>query len=286
MKPWLAGLLLNLAVVALFLLHLWPHLQVLFSDPLFEEIDYLIDPDPEPHDSDSLEDDTPVESGAFVLQREAELAEAEEHSLGTWKGPKHREMWTPGPLLGAALVVLVLFLNSAAPYAIRCYELQRQEDAKAWKHCLALALALCSWRLLGCAYAGRGISPLKADIEVLGVLRGRLVVGFHPQLEAVHVYANKTRLKPLKDNKWREQDRRYGERDCRYAEFAIPPLPASIQVIGRAIGGKPVRNATHFLPEDNVPTAAQWNEQFMRPKAAPRLQGKRMVKGLQDSGWK
>ncbi|CAJ1375096.1 unnamed protein product [Effrenium voratum] len=130
MKPWLAGLLLNLAVVALFLLHLWPHLQVLFSDPLFEEIDYLIDPDPEPHDSDSLEDDTPVESGAFVLQREAELAEAEEHSLGTWKGPKHREMWTPGPLLGAALVVLVLFLNSAAPYAIRCYELQRQEDAK------------------------------------------------------------------------------------------------------------------------------------------------------------
>ena len=28
-----------------------------------ETQDYLIDPDPEPHDSDSLEDDTPVEYG-------------------------------------------------------------------------------------------------------------------------------------------------------------------------------------------------------------------------------
>ncbi|CAK9075694.1 unnamed protein product, partial [Durusdinium trenchii] len=45
---------------------------------------------------------------------------------------------------------------------------------------------------------------------VLGVLRGRLVIGFHPRLEAVNVFANQTKLKPLKDNKWLEQDCRAG----------------------------------------------------------------------------
>ncbi|CAK9103913.1 unnamed protein product [Durusdinium trenchii] len=139
------------------------------------------------------------------------------------------------------------------------------------------------------AYAGRGISPLKSDIEVLGVLRGRLVIGFHPRLEAVNVFANQTKLKPLKDNKWLEQERRYGERDCKYAEFAIPPLPAEINVLGRAVGGRLVLNVTDILPEETVPSAAMWNERFMRQKPIarrPRLQeGRRMIRGLQDSGW-
>eukprot|EP00913_Durusdinium_trenchii_P007880 g7394.t1 len=92
------------------------------------------------------------------------------------------------------------------------------------------------------AYAGRGISPLKSDIEVLGVLRGRLVIGFHPRLE-----------------------------------------------VGRAVGGRLVLNVTDILPEETVPSAAMWNERFMRQKPIarrPRLQeGRRMIRGLQDSGW-
>eukprot|EP00434_Breviolum_minutum_P036764 symbB.v1.2.032587.t1/scaffold3931.1/size48062/1 len=140
------------------------------------------------------------------------------------------------------------------------------------------------------AYAGRGISPLKSDIEVLGVLRGRLVIGFHPGLEVINVFANQTKLKPLKDNKWLEQERRYGERDCKYAEFSIPPLPAEINVLGRAVGGRIVVNVTESLGSETVPSAAQWNEQFMRRKArsAPprrRLQDGQRVQNLQDSGW-
>eukprot|EP00435_Cladocopium_sp_Y103_P021228 s1825_g5.t1 len=60
-----------------------------------------------------------------------------------------------------------------------------------------------------------------------------------------------------------------------YAEFAIPPLPAEI-------------NVTNYLGEEKVPSAAQWNQQFMRKKRAapprPRLQERR-IRGLQDSGW-
>ena len=41
------------------------------------------------------------------------------------------------------------------------------------------------------------------------------MVGFHIGLETVNVFANQTKLKALKDMKWHEQERRYGERDCR-----------------------------------------------------------------------
>eukprot|EP00435_Cladocopium_sp_Y103_P017490 s4745_g4.t1 len=158
---------------------------------------------------------------------------------------------------------------------------------RAWG-AVAIATFFTTCRQWVFAYAGRGISPLKSDIEVLGVLRGRLVVGYHPGLEAVNVFANQTKLKPLKDHKWLEQERRYGERDCKYAEFAIPPLPAEINVLGRAVGGRIVLNVTNYLGEEKVPSAAQWNEQFMRKKRAapprPRLQERR-IRGLQDSGW-
>eukprot|EP00439_Symbiodinium_sp_Y106_P078760 s7_g17.t1 len=139
------------------------------------------------------------------------------------------------------------------------------------------------------AYAGRGISPLKEDVEVLGVLRGRLVVGYHMSLEAVNVYANGTRLKPMKGNNWRKQEIRYGERDCKYAEFAIPPLPADINVLGRVVGGNILINVTHFLPEDSAPSAALWNQDFMRKKRVvpqKRLQaGSKMIGGLRDGAW-
>eukprot|EP00930_Biecheleria_cincta_P006086 TRINITY_DN107069_c0_g1_i1.p1 TRINITY_DN107069_c0_g1~~TRINITY_DN107069_c0_g1_i1.p1 ORF type:complete len:201 (-),score=32.63 TRINITY_DN107069_c0_g1_i1:74-643(-) len=125
------------------------------------------------------------------------------------------------------------------------------------------AVALWSCSFAYGLYAGRGSRPLTEDVEVLGVLRGRLVVGFNENLKAVHAYANGTRLDELKDNRWRMQDRRYGERDCRYAEYDIPPLPADIYVLGLGAGGRVEINATHFLTEDSVPLAAQWNHQHV-----------------------
>ncbi|CAE7402837.1 unnamed protein product [Symbiodinium sp. CCMP2456] len=123
---------------------------------------------------------------------------------------------------------------------------------------LVAALLLAGPSSESFAYAGRGISPLKEDVEVLGVLRGRLVVGYHMSLEAVNVFANGTRLKPMKGNNWRKQEIRYGERDCKYAEFAIPPLPADINVLGRVVGGQILVNAmapvTHRFLVPQYPT--------------------------------
>eukprot|EP00913_Durusdinium_trenchii_P007879 g7393.t1 len=73
-KLWAVAVALNAGVVLLFLVHLTPHLQVLFED-LFSDQDYLIDPDPDPPESFESDDDfTPVESaGSHILQTEAEI---------------------------------------------------------------------------------------------------------------------------------------------------------------------------------------------------------------------
>ncbi|CAE7205323.1 unnamed protein product [Symbiodinium pilosum] len=326
-KWWLfAAVTANAGIVLLFVVHLWPQLQVLISSLSSEELDYMIPSDSEP--DECLHDDTPVEShGEYILQKEAEvewLAEEVFHSIAAWKGPRHKEIWTPGPFWAGALVVLAMLLNGAVPYAIRssATAMIRPDLDQAGAFCLVgkayfvgiqhatvahaamnhgcsaavAAAAAASDALRTCgriskafAYAGRGISPLKDDVEVLGVLRGRLVVGYHMSLEAVNVFANGTKLKPLKGNNWRKQECRYGERDCKYAEFAIPPLPADINVLGRLVGGQVLINVSHFLPEDSAPSAALWNQDFMRKKpVAPqkRLQaGRKMIGGLRDGGW-
>eukprot|EP00435_Cladocopium_sp_Y103_P023301 s4745_g5.t1 len=128
---------LNAGVLLLFIVHLSPQLQVLLSDIFSdEEVDYMIPPDPDP--LESLEDETPVESvGSHILQTEAEMewfADQAVHSFTKWKGVRHKEFWTPGPIWGGVFIVLTLFLNGVAPYVIRCYELQHQvekEQAKA-----------------------------------------------------------------------------------------------------------------------------------------------------------
>ncbi|CAE8694315.1 unnamed protein product [Polarella glacialis] len=127
--------------------------------------------------------------------------------------------------------------------------------------------------LLAFGYAGSHPTPLRSSLEVLGVVRGRLVVGFHEALEQVTVSSNGTELKPFEDNDWRMQDRRYGERDCRYLEFPIPALPAEVSAIGR-VSGLVRQNVSHFLAEETVPSAAQWAETFIRkrpPKSRRQL---------------
>ena len=46
-------------------------------------------------------------------------------------------------------------------------------------------------------------------------------------------------LKEHLDTNWMQQDKKYGDRGCLYAEFPLLPLPAKIRIVGntRAYGG-------------------------------------------------
>eukprot|EP00438_Fugacium_kawagutii_P020981 Skav209459 [mRNA] locus=scaffold4097:52124:57081:- [translate_table: standard] len=71
----------------------------------------------------------PLNVGSHILQTEAEIewfADQAFHGFTRWKGARHKEFWTPGPIWGGVLIVSALFLNGVAPYVIRCYQLQHQ----------------------------------------------------------------------------------------------------------------------------------------------------------------
>eukprot|EP00413_Alexandrium_margalefii_P007177 CAMPEP_0204544798 /NCGR_PEP_ID=MMETSP0661-20131031/20809_1 /ASSEMBLY_ACC=CAM_ASM_000606 /TAXON_ID=109239 /ORGANISM="Alexandrium margalefi, Strain AMGDE01CS-322" /LENGTH=86 /DNA_ID=CAMNT_0051551577 /DNA_START=27 /DNA_END=283 /DNA_ORIENTATION=+ len=86
-------------------------------------------------------------------------------------------------------------------------------------------------------------------------MRGRLVVAYHETLDDVVVRANGTRLRPLRGETWRQQNARYGERFCRYAEFRVPALPAEVKAVG-LLRGRPAASSALWLPEAAVPEAA------------------------------
>ena len=46
-------------------------------------------------------------------------------------------------------------------------------------------------------------------------------------------------LRQFGDTNWMQQDRKYGDNDCWYAEFPLIPLPAKIRMVGntRAYSG-------------------------------------------------
>mmetsp|Transcript_41292 Transcript_41292/g.106850 ORF Transcript_41292/g.106850 Transcript_41292/m.106850 type:complete len:129 (+) Transcript_41292:152-538(+) len=97
----------------------------------------------------------------------------------------------------------------------------------------------------------------------MGVKRGRLVVAFDPVVEDVSVkVVNGTTLKKFKDNDWRAQDRRYGERGCRYVEYPLPPLPATVRASAR-FQGKIVAKEDYHLSDENIPAAAIWQDKYV-----------------------
>ena len=49
-------------------------------------------------------------------------------------------------------------------------------------------------------------------------------------------------LRQFGDTNWMQQDRKYGNNDCWYAEFPLIPFPAKIRIVGDTYGYSGERN--------------------------------------------
>lgn len=109
-------------------------------------------------------------------------------------------------------------------------------------------------------------------ISIVGVVRGKYVVAYDPDLETVTLRANGTRINCIPNKDWRAQERRYGERSCFYAEFPMPAVPSEVVIAGFVDGIKIAEEKT-WVTEAEVPAAAAWNDQYMRKGGIPRKRG-------------
>mmetsp|Transcript_45990 Transcript_45990/g.99895 ORF Transcript_45990/g.99895 Transcript_45990/m.99895 type:complete len:189 (+) Transcript_45990:29-595(+) len=101
-------------------------------------------------------------------------------------------------------------------------------------------------------------------LQILGVTRGRYVVGYHYGMQGITLTVNGTKLTEIKTNHWRTQEKLYGERGCNYAEFPIPSVPAEVQVSGYNEQGEILVEATAQVTQADIPSATAWNEKYMR----------------------
>uniref|UniRef100_A0A7S2KEL8 Uncharacterized protein n=1 Tax=Zooxanthella nutricula TaxID=1333877 RepID=A0A7S2KEL8_9DINO len=118
-------------------------------------------------------------------------------------------------------------------------------------------------------------STLRAPVEILGICRGRLVVGYEYSIDTVGVSANGTKLKQIKTLNWRQRDSMFGDRGCKYAEFDIPDLPAEISAFGLVMRQVVSRAEPRLIEDDEVSDAAAWNTKYMvRPSRQPAVRKK------------
>jgi len=138
--------------------------------------------------------------------------------------------------------------------------------------CVALALALASGAVTNSPLAGRAFwthsrtmgGTYKGQVQVLGVVRGKLLVCYDQNLAGVRVQANGTFLEEDGEKNWFAKEQRYGMRSCKYAEFKLPILPAYIRAWVHQQGTGDVLDLHEklIMPKE-VPDMAQWNDKFM-----------------------
>lgn len=105
-------------------------------------------------------------------------------------------------------------------------------------------------------------------MEILGAVRGKLVITYDYRVEHIVVTVNGTKLTKIKNKSWRRANYRYGERGNNlYAEYLIPALPTVIEAHGLyAEGRRPVTAQPVWMTDDTVCSAAKWNDQYMPMK--------------------
>ncbi|CAK0849323.1 unnamed protein product [Prorocentrum cordatum] len=122
---------------------------------------------------------------------------------------------------------------------------------------------------------------LDKALKVIGVIRGRVIVGFkveevyHTSMRLIANGVTLDHIPKIDKGPWRTQEQKWGIRDCQYAEFPLPEqLPAEIRVVGTSRNGHPIE-ASYYIEEEEVPSAASWHEKYIR---GPQMRKQKRVR--------
>ncbi len=73
------------------------------------------------------------------------------------------------------------------------------------------------------------------NIYVYGVINNRIIVAYRGSGSVLAKAENKGLLKEYLDTNYHIQNQKYGDKNCRYAEFQLPPLPSLVLFEGQTI---------------------------------------------------
>ena len=94
---------------------------------------------------------------------------------------------------------------------------------------LCIVLLYFSQAVLTAVYYERGSGPIR-DIQYLGISNNRMIIAYRG---SGRIYINEHgSLKEYLDTNWMQQDKKYGDKGCYYAEFPLIPFPAKIKIVG------------------------------------------------------